>query len=130
MKLFKGEMSLWKQLTNGKLITSPGGILDPRPTSYKPGLVLLFSGFFTYFVFSTWTLWRLIFGSGCITQNIGFSPMHHGVRYLQMRGGIIFTHTFSYFYVHFLAAYISSTSGPHAAALARARRDSGTTSRT
>jgi hypothetical protein len=51
MKIFRGEMSLWKQLTDQNSLTRPGGLLDPRPTSYAIGFRLLFIGFITYFIF-------------------------------------------------------------------------------
>lgn len=51
MKLLRGNLSLWKQLTDKKSMTSPGGLLDSRPISYKPGFVLLASGFVAYFIY-------------------------------------------------------------------------------
>ena len=47
MKIFKGEMSLWKQLTNGKLMKAPGGLADT--STYKAGFFVAFDGFLAYF---------------------------------------------------------------------------------
>ena len=51
MKIFRGEMSLWKQLTDQNSMTGQGGLLDPRQTSYRAGFTLLASGLIAYFFY-------------------------------------------------------------------------------
>lgn len=49
MRLFKGEMSLWKQLTNDKLLFGPGGLSDLA--TYKASIGALTVAFVAYFFF-------------------------------------------------------------------------------
>ena len=49
MKLFKGKMSLWKQLTSNRLMDGPGGLMDT--STYKATIGALYIGLFTYFIF-------------------------------------------------------------------------------
>ncbi len=49
MKLFKGEMSLWKQLNSEKLMNGPGGLTDV--STYKGAVGVLVAGLLGYFIF-------------------------------------------------------------------------------
>ena len=49
MKIFKGDMSLWKQLTDGKAMKAPGGMADV--SSYRSALFSAIDGLLGYFIF-------------------------------------------------------------------------------
>ena len=49
MKLFKGEMSLWKQLNSEKLMNGPGGLTDT--STYRAPIAAVILGIFAYLIF-------------------------------------------------------------------------------